>query len=195
MWPYVAMAMALLGAVWWMPVRVTGRADINRVPTLHLDCRIWKLRLAYDAVVERKEGSLTLAIRRRGSVTKPGQASPTFVTTVKEIRSIIHFFRNHPRTLASLRRGLRWQKLGVSVRVGAGDAAHTALLHGLCSAWLQVLARLMHSRLRFRPTVRALSDYRTAVFLCSVDCIIAFHLGDIIRTAFMIALESIARRQ
>jgi len=192
---YIALAFALFGALWWMPVRIDGRADINRIPTLHLDCAIWKLPLAYDAVVERREGSLALSIRRRGSKREPDQGVEAFVTTVKEIRAAVLFLRDHPRSLRCIRRSLRLQGLEVSVRAGMGDAAQTALLHGLCCVALRLLAQRMFAASQIRAGIRVQGDCREAAFLCSVRCIITFHVGNIIGAAMRIAMESIAHRR
>jgi len=189
--PYAALALALFGALWWMPVRADGRADINRVPTLHLRCTVWKLRLAYDAVVERREGSLALRIRRRGAKPKPEKEAEAFVTTVKEVRAAVLFLRGHPRTAKSLRRCLRLRGLSVSMRVGAGDAAQTALLYGACCTALQLLARRVFAATQIRPAISVRGD-RDAAFLCSVRCIIQFHVGNIIGAALWLALEGIA---
>jgi len=189
--PYVALGLALFGALWWMPVRADGRADINRVPTLHLRCTVWKLRLAYDAVVERREGSLALSIRKRGAKPKAEKEMKAFVTTVKEMRAAALFLRDHPRTARSLRRCLRLQGISVSMRVGTGDAAQTALLYGLCCAALQFLARRVFIASRVRPTV-SVRDDRNPAFLCSVRCIIEFHVGNIMGAVIWLVLESVA---
>ncbi|MCL2811953.1 MAG: DUF2953 domain-containing protein [Clostridia bacterium] len=188
MLPYAALALALFGVLWWMPVRADGRFDFNRVPTLHLNCFIWKFRLAYDAVVERREGGLALSIRKRGSKSKPDEG---FEATVKEIRDAVFFLRDHPRCAKSLRRCLRLRGMSVSMRVGAGDAALTAMLYGVCCAALQFLARRIFVASRVRPTVNVRDD-RDAAFLCSVRCIIEFHVGNIMGAAIWLALESVA---
>ncbi len=190
---YVALSLALFGALWWMPVRIAGRIDLNRTPTARLDCTIWRVRLRYDAVVERQEGSLALHIRRRGSKRKP-EEPPELVASIQEVLAVVRFFRSHPRSLAHLQRVLRLQALGIFLRVGTGDAAYTAQLHGLCCTALLLIAQAVHRRKRIWPRVRALGDYRESVFLCSVDCIIAFHVGNIIGTGLLVALEGIASR-
>lgn len=188
---YTALAFALFGALWWMPVRADGRVDMNRVPTLHLDCMIWKFRLAYDAVVERREGSLALSIRKRGNKQKPDQSPETLVTTLKEIRSFLLFFRDHPRCTSSLRRCLNLRGMSVSLRVGTGDAAQTALLYGVCCAAVRCLAQWVFDVSRVRAVVSVRGDQQAA-FLGSVRCIIEFHVGNIIGAAVWFALEGIA---
>ena len=187
--PYAALALALFSALWWMPIRADGRADINRLPTLHLRCSIWKFRLAYDAVVERREGSLALSIRRRGAKHKPPREA--FVTTAREVRAAVLFLRRHRRAAGSLRRSLRLRGLSVSLRVGAGDAAQTALLYGACCTALQLWARRVFVATKIRPAL-SVRDDRDAVFLCSVRCIIELHVGNIMGAALWLALEAIA---
>ena len=191
MFPYVALGLALFGALWWMPVRVDGRADVNREPTLHIHCMIWKFRLAYDAVVERREGSLALSIRRRGGKHAPEPGAEAFVTTVRELRGAVLFLRGYPRAVRGLWRALRLRGLSVDMRVGVGDAAQTALLYGVCCAALEVLRRRVHTAARVRPAMRVRGD-RSAAFLCSVRCIIDLHVGNIIGAALWLALEGIA---
>ena len=188
MLPYAALVLALFGVLWWIPVRADGRADFNRVPTLHLNCFIWKFRLAYDAVVERREGGLALSIRKRGSKSKPDEG---FETTVKEIRDAVFFLRDHPRCAKSLRRCLRLRRLSVSMRVGVGDAAQTALLYGVCCTALQFVARRIFAASGIRPKISVRQDL-DAAFLCSVRCIIEFHAGNIMGAAIWLALESVA---
>ena len=186
--PYVALALALFGALWWMPVRADGRADINRVPTLHLNCFLWKFRLAYDAVVERRSGGLALSIRKRGSKSEPDQG---FDATVNDIRTAFFFLRDHPRCVKSLRHCLGLRGLHISMRVGVGDAAQTALVYGACCTALQFVARRVFVASGVRPTVSVRQD-RDAAFLCSVRCIIEFHVGNIMGAAIWLALESVA---
>ena len=71
----------------------------------------------------------------------------------------------------------------VSLTVGTGDAAETALISGSVRALLPNLIRLVGGPLGLgetRPLVRILPEYRRAVLETDITCIYRIHLGKII---------------
>jgi hypothetical protein len=183
---YAALALMLLGALWVTPVRVEARADLCRVPTLHAVCSVGPLRFAIDAVIDRDQAGTAVTVRLRGRKNKPGEP---LRATLREVRDIFLFLRVSYRLRARLGALLRPESLSVSVRTGAGDAAHTALLYGLCCAGASALTYAARRKAGIRAHIRVTPDYRRPVFLCSADCIIAPRVGDIMGTALLAAME------
>ncbi len=179
----IAIAGALLALLCLQQVRARLRADIGRLPSLHAELSLLGLHMAFDAALERREKGLTLVIRRRRK-----QPSAETQTSLNDLRRIYVFIRRRPRCRARARRAIQCDSLALSARVGAGDAAFTALLYGMCQASMLALA----ARLRAggtHPTVRVLPDYRQTVFLLGADCIITVRIGDIMAIAWLAVWE------
>lgn len=183
------LALALLYAVCMATVRLSLRLDINRTPTLHITAMIWRLRLVYDAALERKAEGYTLSIRRHAQRSKP---KPPAESTLQDAKKASAFVRSRPRTRAYLRTHVHLHSLRWAVRIGTQDAEWTALLCGLFSFFSQLLSSRLRGEVQTKFSVCA--DYRRAAFLCSADCIITFRIGHIIGVGLLAVLEGCKTR-
>lgn len=82
-------------------------------------------------------------------------------------------------------RAARWGQTDVTVRLGFGDAAYTALVAGGVQAGARAVSAVAGSW--FPLLVRVVPDYRAACFALDARCIFSFAPGDIILAVLLAA--------
>ncbi|MEG0767320.1 MAG: DUF2953 domain-containing protein [Clostridia bacterium] len=158
-----------------LPVRIRGRMDYNREPTILLQIETAGLHMQYDGLLERDAESFRITFRRRGH--RPKTENP-FSFSWSYVQKGLRLFQTLPEIRQMLRRHIEIENLDLCCRIGVADAAYTAILAGALSACacffsLRALKKTPHH-------VQVVPDYTGAKLLLGVQCIIRFRVGDVI---------------
>ncbi len=168
------------------PAVLTLQLDLNRQPTLHATLRSGPVHLQYDAVIEREQGALVISLRRRGAKQKTAEPAQHWASRIRGLRAGLI---KRPTMWRYVKQTLRPQSFSFQSRIGAGDAAHTALAYGALTSAAQMLFVWASRVFPEPPVVRAHVDFSQAVFLCSTRCIFHSRIGHIMATTLLALAE------
>lgn len=174
----MALAMLLAYIILITPVILCVTFHHDRVTDVNATIRLWNIPRRFHWRSHRdRDGRHIVRLP-----DKPGQ-KPRITTRSQEQQALIFlgtFLRsNHARRF--LLHHLHLNHAQISLRIGLGNAAHTAALTGLIAGTLRTIARNMPGRIR--SSVQP--DFLIGRTRAHVRCILSFRLGTLFITAAM----------
>lgn len=154
-------------------VDVAAGKHLSGAMVLH----IWGLRLQANLGLMRdNEGKLHLALRMKGS---PKQHSGSVVDTWRRAIQVVRFIRETEWTQTYLSRTVTLLHIGLKVRFGFSDAAHTALISGTASILLDIWRHKL--KIRGIPcNLQAWPDFAGNPCAAQLSCILFMRLGNLL---------------